>query len=123
MRSQSTILVIDDDKSILEVIRIVLEEADYNVIIDHTGEYFDNPAALLPDLVLLDIQLAGHDGQTICKELKSKEETKDIPVIMISAFTKKNIKEIVKKCDANSYLAKPFDIEELTTSIKKYLPE
>jgi DNA-binding response OmpR family regulator len=68
-----------------------------------------------PQLILLDVFLSGIDGIDICNTLKSTPETKDIPVIMISAHT--NFKEVKKFCRADDFMSKPFDANELVRNI------
>ena len=72
-----------------------------------------------PQLILLDGFLSGMDGIDVCNTLKSTPETKDIPVIMISAHT--NLKEIQKFCKADDFIAKPFDANELVRKINHFI--
>jgi CheY-like chemotaxis protein len=72
-----------------------------------------------PQLILLDVFLSGIDGIDICNTLKSTPETKDIPVIMISAHT--NFKEVKKFCRADDFMSKPFDANELVRKINYFI--
>ncbi len=73
----------------------------------------------LPDLILLDVLLAGEDGRETCKQLKSNEQTYHIPVILISAHA--NLNNVRETCGADDYLAKPFRLKELTDKVQKHL--
>jgi len=73
----------------------------------------------VPDLILLDVMLAGLDGREICKKIKSTESTKNIPVIMVSATPAVN--QTVRDFGANDFVAKPFDIFQLLNKIEHQL--
>src|SRR5476649_1067881 len=80
------ILVVDDDRDILEGISIILETEGFSVDTTSEGEKtYERINKFNPDLILLDVLMSGSDGRIICKNLKSKKNTKEIPVIMISA--------------------------------------
>ena len=75
---------------------------------------------LKPDLIILDIMLPDADGRELLKQLRSEENTKDIPVLMISArYTAENVEHGAFK--PNGFLAKPFDIDELLDRIEGIL--
>src|SRR3954469_7004171 len=105
------ILVADDDTDILEVINLILNVKGYDVRTEKNGENLLQMKEDLPDLLLLDIWMSGVDGRDICRQLKSRKETKDLPVIMLSANI--DIQKMSVDCGATDYLAKPFDINEL----------
>jgi DNA-binding response OmpR family regulator len=119
---KKNILVIEDDESILTAMKFTLEYEGYSVVITDKGEYVENlkhGKNKLPDLIILDVLLSGKDGRVICKELKSKKQTKHIPIIMMSAHpgAEKSVNEI----GANNFLAKPFDIDVLLEMVKEYI--
>ena len=115
------ILVVDDDPDILDALRFMLEDSGYEVKTTEKGEYAENlhdTNGGLPDVIILDVLLSGKDGRLICQKLKSQEETKRIPIIMISAHP--NAKYSVSAVGADDFLAKPFDMDELLAKIAKY---
>ncbi len=114
------VLVIDDDESILEVVQLVLEAEGYEVETASSGRYIHRLLQSPPDLIILDILLSGEDGRNICSYLKSEELTQNIPVIMFSAHYKGDISHILNQSKADSFLAKPFDISDLTHLVKLY---
>lgn len=122
MEQQATkILVVDDDPDILDALRLLLEYAGYEVATSEKGEYAENlhdTNGGLPDLIILDVLLSGMDGRLICQKLKSQEETKRIPIIMMSAHP--NAMRSVAAVGADDFLAKPFDASELLAKIEKY---
>lgn len=114
------ILIIDDDPDILEALEIFFNEVGFDVSICENGEkVMEEVKSMHPHIILLDLLLSGSDGGEITKELKSQESTKNIPVIIISAHPK--AKERAFGCGADGFLAKPFDLEELLTHVKKLL--
>ena len=115
------ILVVDDDPDILDALRFMLEDSGYEVKTTEKGEYAENlhdTNGGLPDVIILDVLLSGKDGRLICQKLKSQEETKRIPIIMISAHP--NAKQSVSAVGADDFMAKPFDMDELLATIAKY---
>lgn len=111
-----SLLVIDDDPNICELIRLYGEKAGYNVEVAHTGingldMYYD----MLPDLVILDIMLPGIDGWDVCKEIRRDYET---PIVMLTG--KGESYDKIKGLDigADDYMVKPFDPNELLARIK-----
>src|SRR3954463_15797157 len=85
---QHSILVVDDDPGILDALRFLFEEEGYQVQTSEKGDYAealheDNGG--LPDLIVLDVLLSGKDGREICRKLKSRADTRHIPIVMISA--------------------------------------
>jgi DNA-binding response OmpR family regulator len=116
-----TILVVDDDKDILEVLQYILEDSGYKVDTLSDGHFlFDHIKQHTPDLILLDIMLGNMDGRELCKTVKNKEETHDIPVILISASH--TISDPFHENGApDDFIAKPFDITVLLNSIERQL--
>jgi len=104
------VLVIDDDQDILEAISFILDDAGYAVITrDNASDVDDIVRTDFPDLIILDIFLSGSDGREITKNLRRKEETKNTPIILISAhpLTLSSVLE----SGATAFIPKPFDID------------
>jgi CheY-like chemotaxis protein len=115
------ILAVDDNKDILEVLRYILEDSGYTVDTLSDGHLlFDKIKEHMPDLILLDIMLGDLDGRVLCKDVKTDKQTHDIPVILVSASH--NIADTLKQTGApDDFVAKPFDMYELLSSIEKQL--
>lgn len=114
------ILIVDDDNSIVESLRYLLEDAGFAVDTCGDGSFVGKKQnGTKPDLILLDYQLPGENGADITKKLKRKSGTKKIPVIIISANY--NIKELAAKAGADDFLPKPFDIYDLLNTVEKHL--
>lgn len=116
MPAKQTVVLCDDDEGILEVARIVLEDKGYRVVtcLD-CEEIFKKIEKEKPAVVLLDLWMPKQGGDEITKILKSREETKNIPVIIVSAS--KDAVHVAKEVGADGCLCKPFDIEELETKV------
>lgn len=114
------VLIVDDNNDILWVVEIILKRYGFNVMTTLKGEeVLSKTRSFSPQLILLDVFLSGIDGIDVCNSLKANPETKDIPVIMISAHT--NFKEIQKFCKADDFMAKPFDANELVRKINYFI--
>ena len=116
----SRVLVIDDDKDVLEVVRLALNTKGYEVLTTfQAGETFKKIAEFKPDVLLLDVYLGLFNGIDVCNELKSNPATKDIPIIMFSA---NNDPELVfKKSRADGFISKPFNIHHLADVIEQHV--
>lgn len=113
------ILIIEDDEHIIELLRFNVENNGYIVSVAMEGyEGLNKAINELPDLILLDLMLPGIDGIEICKRLKTKEKTKDIPIIMLTAKSHETDKILGLEIGADDYVTKPFSVRELITRIK-----
>lgn len=119
LKNSKKILVVDDHTDIREIIMVILEDEGYSVAgLDNGQAVVETVHRLRPDMVLLDVQLGDRDGRDICRELKTKSATQDIPVMMISASHGwEGLKE--KDCNADDFLAKPFDVSDLVAHVRR----
>ena len=118
----SKILVVDDDQDILVVMEILLTMKGFEVDVTAKWENtFDKIESFNPDLILLDILISGNDGRTLCKQLKSQNETKSIPIIMFSAHP--SAAASIKEYGADDFIAKPFDVNDLLSKVKNQLSQ
>jgi PleD family two-component response regulator len=116
------ILIVDDEPFNVDYLEQELEDLDYEPLTAFNGqEAIDQVVAETPDLVLLDIMMPVMDGFTVLSRLKANKETRDIPVIIISAMN--DLASVVKgiKLGAEDYLPKPFDEVLLKARIKASL--
>ena len=116
------IYIVEDDKNIQEIESYALGSAGYDVrCFDDGAAFSEAMKAVLPDLILLDIMLPGEDGLSILKRLRSDNETRNLPIIMVTA--KSTEIDTVKGLDqgADDYITKPFGIMELMSRVKAIL--
>ena len=113
------ILVVDDDDDVLETIQLVLEIGGYDIEPLNDAELvFDRVNEFGPDLILLDVVLGKIDGRVICSQLKSHEDTKHIPILMMSGlYDLKEIKDL--ECSPDDFMSKPFKMDILLDKIEK----
>ena len=120
--ADNKILVVDDEEDILELVRYNLAREGYRVVCAATGEQALNKAGSEPfDLIVLDLMLPGIDGLEVAKKLKSKPETRHIPIIMLTA--KGEEADIVTGLElgADDYVTKPFSPRILVARVKAVL--
>lgn len=117
------ILVVDDNPRIIAMIKRILEaEKDFEIATAKSGfEAGTLVAGWLPDLILLDILMPEMDGFEVCKRLRQNEETKNIPIIIISVILTENALKKRCLCEADDYLSKPFKSHELVEKVRKHL--
>ncbi|RYG40604.1 MAG: response regulator [Chitinophagaceae bacterium] len=115
------ILIIDDDRDMLEMLKIVFQSSDIDVVLSETGMTGDQIRVTHPDLVLLDVMIKGYitTGDEICREIKGNKDLAHIPVFLISS--ERDLDLLAVKCQADGFFAKPFDILKLKTIIKDKL--
>jgi DNA-binding response OmpR family regulator len=115
----SKILVVDDEKHILELARLYLTREGYEVEgLADGAQAVTRFGQLKPDLVILDIMLPGSDGLTICKEIRKQSQ---VPIIMLTARDEVTDKVVGLEVGADDYLTKPFHPQELVARAKALL--
>lgn len=120
MNDPKRIFISDDEIDILDILSLMLKAHGYIVTASvDPNSLFEMEDQELPDIILLDIWMTGIDGRDICNQLKQTERTKHIPVIFISANS--NIEEIATSCNAQGYIAKPFEMAEMLETIRTTL--
>jgi two-component system phosphate regulon response regulator PhoB len=105
------ILLVEDDVDTLELVELVLQNNGYAVIKAKREVSLEEIIGIKPDLALLDFMLPFGLGTDLCLSIKKNPFTSDIPVILYSASS--NLKFLAESCQADAYLEKPFDLEEL----------
>jgi two-component system alkaline phosphatase synthesis response regulator PhoP len=121
--AKKKILVVDNEPDILKIVTFRLGKMGYEVLTAADGqEGLDLIREKKPNLVLLDLRLPVLDGNEVCKQVKSDEKLKKIPIILLTATDSigKNA-EKAKELGANDYMMKPFDLDKLVEKIKKYI--
>lgn len=122
MQKSCEIFCVEDDADIRELIEYTLKTAGFEVRgFEDGASLFEALENAKPQLILLDIMLAGMDGLKILKQLRGKSATADIPVIMVTAKGDRLDKVRGLDCGADDYVTKPFDILELIARIKAVL--
>lgn len=112
--------MVDDDSGVLEAIKIILVDSGFKVkTIISTDEFEKVMTRFKPDLVMLDIWMPKISGEVLCRKIKEDDNLKKIPVVLLSASNR--TEKISKKCKADDYLTKPFDMEELIETVKRNL--
>lgn len=116
------ILVVDDEPEIVDFIRVILEDAQYEVISASNGQ---EAIAMIedekPNLILSDVMMPRLDGYQLARIVKYNEDFNDIPVILVTARDQERDKEIGHEVGADDYLVKPIDDELLLKLVKKHL--
>jgi signal transduction histidine kinase len=121
-QDEALILIVDDIPRNLQVLGSILSESGFGVSVASDGQSaLDAIVANRPDVVLLDIQMPDMDGFEVCARLQAQEETKDIPVIFLTARTE--IEDIVRgfEIGAVDYITKPFIAQELLARVRTHL--
>lgn len=114
------ILIIEDDKSISDGIKLNLETENYKVLTEYDGkDGFNAAEKKTPDLILLDINLPGMNGFDVCRNLRMKKN--NTPIIMLSVKSDEADKILGLELGADDYVTKPFSMKELLARIKAIL--
>jgi len=120
--AKESILIVDDEEDVLELIRFNLDKNGYKVETAVTGEKALTEArAKLPDLVILDLMLPGIDGLGVCKRLKSDVRTEHIPIIMLTAKGEESDIVTGLELGADDYVTKPFSPKVLIARVRRIL--
>jgi len=116
---QHTILIVDDEPSIVDVLRYNLEKANFSVLVARDGEQALQLAhTRQPDLIVLDLMLPGIDGLEVCRNLRKEG---NVPIIMLTARDEEIDRVVGLELGADDYVVKPFSTRELIARIKSVL--
>jgi DNA-binding response OmpR family regulator len=121
-RQPATILVVEDDRTAAGLFQRVLTTAGYRVVLAGSGTAAIEAAqAEHPDLILLDIVIPAPNGFDVCARLKQDPATRKVPVVFISGLPELPNWHRGRELGAVDYLAKPFELEQLTARVRKHL--
>ncbi len=119
MNTKQTILIVDDEVNICELIRLYVEKEGFQSVIAHNGsDAIEKFKASVPDLILLDIMLPVKDGWQVCREIRA---VSDVPIIMLTAKGETFDKVLGLELGADDYVVKPFEPKELVARMKAVL--
>lgn len=120
--SKATILIVDDEEDIRELVELNLAQVGYKVLSCETGEQaLETAAYKLPDLIILDLMLPGIDGLEVCKKLKSNIKTENIPIVMLTAKGEETDIVTGLELGADDYVTKPFRGKVLVARVRRIL--
>lgn len=122
MSAKKRVLLVDDEKDLVETMEMALEAQGFEVISAFDGE--EGLAKALhekPDVVILDLMMPKMNGYQVCWEIKNREETKALKVIMLTAKTQESDKFWGFETGADEYVTKPFEMSELVKKISKFV--
>ncbi|MBW1895848.1 MAG: response regulator [Deltaproteobacteria bacterium] len=123
------VLLVDDDVDFCEAAQILLESKGYEVEVAHNGrEGLEKVRSQHPDLVILDVMMPEMNGYDVCVVLKADPKLKRIPVILLTAVDQAIFKTTYSQqmglmTEADDYIAKPVEPEELVSRVQEFLPK
>ena len=116
------ILVIEDERPLVEVLTCNLEREGFDVLVAYDGQDGLRQAQLkLPDLIVLDLMLPVKPGLEVCRELRTGARTREIPIIMVTAKAEESDQLVGFAMGADDYVTKPYSMKVLIERIKKEL--
>ena len=118
----ATILIVDDEPAQLELLRYNLEQAGFDILQASNGKAaLDTIETEQPDLLVIDWMMPEASGIDVCRQLRSRPETKALPIIMLSARGEEGDKSLGLDTGADDYVTKPFSPRELVSRVKALL--
>ena len=125
MGSKQRILVVDDDQTILNLVRITLEHEGYEVILAQDGQialdYFRKEEI---DLAIVDIAMPVMDGYEVIQEMhKIKSQSKRVPIVILSAHDQEVMRDYAAELGVDAYLTKPMTAKQLKTHVERLIGE
>ncbi len=113
-----TILVVDDDYMNRELLQAHMENAHYNVILANSGaKALEMAASQQPDIILMDVNMPGLSGYTVCNQLKNSPITQHIPVLLMTAMDDEENIAQATEAGADGFVSKPFNIPRMFEQI------
>ncbi|MEJ6395255.1 response regulator [Gymnodinialimonas sp. 2305UL16-5] len=118
------ILIVEDEANILEALSFILNRAGWDVRGHGKGDNaVEEVLRLSPDMLVLDVMLPGRSGLDILRDLRSRAETKDIPVLMLTAKGQAKDRDEALASGADAFLTKPFSNTDLVDVVARLVPE
>lgn len=120
MSNSKKVIVVDDSPAILDSVKLMLDMEGFDVTNYERGSEMFNSLTLTakPDVILMDMWLSGEDGRDICKMIKSHQDFKNIPVVIMSAS--RGLGDSALESGAVDFIPKPFDLGEIVEKIRYY---
>lgn len=121
LKPRQRVMVIEDDEATRSLFEIILEEHCEVIQIENIDMYASEVTEKQPDLILLDIKMPNISGFDVCKNLKQRVDTRNIPIILVSCLDKSKAMKQGKEVGANGYLMKPFEHNTLLAKVTNFL--
>jgi DNA-binding response OmpR family regulator len=122
--SRKKILLVDDSSTVLLLHRMMLSHCGYELITARDGqEALDKASTERPDLIFLDVVMPRMDGFQTCRALRSRSETKNVPIILVTTRGEPHYVRQGFESGCTDYITKPFDGEELLAKVRSHLEE
>ncbi|MBK7897142.1 MAG: response regulator [Candidatus Promineifilaceae bacterium] len=119
---KNSILLVDDEPNLRELLRHMLEIGGYEVVEAEDGlDALDRLAERTPDLMILDVMMPYLDGVSLCKQLRASAEFASLPIVMLSGKTQYRAVQEGLAAGANRYLCKPITVDELIQTVREVL--
>jgi len=113
------VLIIEDEHGLTDVLTYNLQREGYDTVVAHDGQEGLRKAQMhLPDVILLDLMLPGLSGLDVCRELRSGERTRNVPIVMLTAKAEETDHVVGFSLGADDYVTKPFSVKVLMQRIK-----
>jgi CheY-like chemotaxis protein len=121
--SKGMVLYIEDNEQNYYLVSVLLKTQDYRIVWAQDGrEGIEKALQLLPDLILLDIQLPVMDGYEVANNLRSEPELSKIPIIAVTSYAMAGDREKALEAGCDGYIEKPIDPDTFLAQVNKYLP-
>lgn len=112
-----TVLIVEDESEVAELLREVLAEAGFDVVLSTGGAALATAADVHPDVVVIDYAMPGMTGADVISEMRQSAEPTMPPVVLVTGHYEAS--EIAREIGANAYLQKPFDVDDLVGVVRR----
>jgi len=124
LSNRKKILLIDDEPELIKAVEIRLKSTGYEVSVAYDGRAgICEAKEIKPDLIILDLLMPIMDGYAVANELKDDPETKHIPIIILTASQREDLKTRCRELGVTSFIMKPFETSDLLMVVKAILKE
>jgi len=120
-RAAGSVLIVEDDREIMEVLTDLLEAEGYRVATGVNGGALNTAFADPPDLVLLDLMMPVMDGAEVCRRLNADPRTERVPVVFLTAMPPNLVASRLNGCAYDRVIHKPFSIDEILEVVQEHV--
>ena len=122
METEINVILVDDEPRVASALAFAVEGTEVRLRAVNDAEHlWQEVAALVPSVILLDLQLADASGIDLCIELRGRPETANLPILALSGFSDAKVKETAFNAGFDDYIVKPFSPEELLVRIRAHV--
>ena len=122
-RNAGPLLLVDDDTDLLWLMSSALKRRGFEVRTFSHAPTIEQVRQVQPSVIFLDLDIGTESGEEVCGKIKQGDSVLHVPIILLSSHNKDHLRETARRCGADGYMTKPFDLDRMSSLARNYLME